>query len=67
MEERKPVSEAQKRASAKYVKANYDEIKVRVPKGKKTLIQEHSHKMGESVSSFINRAIRETMLSDANK
>ena len=30
-----PVSEARKRANEKYTKANYDEIKVRVPKGKK--------------------------------
>lgn len=30
-----PASKAQQRAVAKYMKNNYDEIKVRMPKGKK--------------------------------
>lgn len=35
----------------------YDEIKIRVPKGEKEAIQAHASALGESVNSFINRAI----------
>lgn len=55
------VSKANQRAVAKYVKNNYDEIKVRAPKGKKDIIKAHTEKTGESVNGFINRAIDETM------
>lgn len=64
MEEKKRVSNAQKRAAEKYVKANYDEIKVRVPKGKKAVIKSHADNRGESMSGFINRAITETIEHD---
>ena len=33
-----PASKAQQKAVAKYMKANYDEIKIRVSKGKKETI-----------------------------
>lgn len=56
-----PVSEARKRANEKYTKANYDEIKVRVPKGKKSIIQQRAIDIGESTTAFINRAIDERM------
>ncbi len=39
----------------------YDEIKIRVPKGQKDLIQAHAEAQGESTNGFINRAISETM------
>ena len=42
----------------------YDEIKVRVPKGEKDLIQAHAEAHGESTNGFINRAISETMERD---
>lgn len=61
MEEKKKVSIAQKRAAEKYTKANYDEIKVRVPKGKKAIIQQCASNAGESTTAFINRAIDERM------
>ena len=37
----------------------YDEIKVRVPKGKKEIIKSYAETKGESVNGFINRAIDE--------
>mgnify|MGYP004522972815 FL=1 len=43
----------------------YDEIKIRVPKGQKDLIQAHAEAQGESTNGFINRAISETMERDA--
>lgn len=58
------VPKANQRAVAKYVKNNYDDIKVRTAKGKRQLIQEHAEKRGESVNAFINRAIEETIQRD---
>lgn len=56
-----PASKAQQKAVSKYMKANYDEIKVRVPKGQKEAIQTHAATRGESVNGFINRVISEAI------
>ncbi len=56
-----PASKAQQKAVAKYMKNNYDEIKVRVSKGKKESIQNYATSKGESLNAFINRAISETI------
>ncbi len=56
-----PISEARRRANEKYNAKAYDEIKVRVSKGKKETIQTHAEARGESVNGFINRAIDEAM------
>ena len=45
----------------------YDEIKVRVPKGKKDIVQDHASRMKESVNAFINRAIDEAMERDGTQ
>jgi predicted HicB family RNase H-like nuclease len=58
------VSKAQQRAVNKYVKSNYDEVKLRMPKGKKDIIQAHAAQQGESVNAYINRAIDEAMQRD---
>ena len=58
------VSKAQQRAVNKYVKSNYDEVKLRMPKGKKDVIQAHAAQQGESVNVYINRAIDEAMQRD---
>ena len=58
------IPKANQKAVAKYTKANYDDIKVRVPKGKRDIIRLHAEAMGESVNSFIQRAIDETMRRD---
>ena len=44
-----------------YISKAYDRVNLTVPKGKKEKIQKHTEKTGESVNSFINRAIDETM------
>lgn len=49
------------------MKQNYDEIKVRVDKGHKAEIKAHADSIGESVNSFIGRAINETMARDSQK
>ena len=60
------VSKAQQKAVAKYMAENYDEIKVRVPKGKKAKIKAHAEKNGESLNGFVNRAVDEAMNKDSN-
>ena len=58
------ISDARKRANKKWINENTEEIKVRVPKGKKKLIQEHVAAKEESVNAFINRAVDEAMERD---
>lgn len=60
-----PASKAQQKAVAKYMKNNYDNFQMRMPKGKKDKIKAHAEQRGESVNGFINRAIDETMERDA--
>lgn len=49
----------------KYNAKVYEEIKVRVPKGNKDTIRTYAESRGESVNSFINRAIAEQMKRDS--
>ena len=59
------VSKAQQKAVNKYVKSNYDRIELVVkPKGRKEDIKAHASAMGETLNSFITRAINETMERD---
>ncbi|MDE6729253.1 MAG: hypothetical protein K2J71_00555 [Oscillospiraceae bacterium] len=60
-----PASKAQQKAVAKYMKENYDELKIRVPKGDKEKIKAHAKNKGESVNGFIQRAIKQTMEDDS--
>ena len=66
MDEQKAVSEAQKRAHRKYME-KFVEIKVRVTPEKRTTIQEHAQAMGESATTFINRAIDHQIFQDRRK
>lgn len=59
-----PISKAQQKAVSKYMKEHYDEIKLRIGKGRKEEIKTHAKVYGESVNSFIGRAIKETMERD---
>ena len=57
-------TEAQRRASDKYNREKLDHIHLRMPKGKREIIQNHADTRGESLNGFINRAIDETMERD---
>lgn len=59
-----PASKAQQKAVNKYMATNYDRINLTTPKGRKEAIKAHADKRQESVNSFINRAITETMERD---
>ena len=56
-----PVSEARKRANAKYNLKAYDRVELKVKKGKKEEIRIFAEQNGESLNAFINRAISEAM------
>lgn len=59
-----PISEAQRKAVAKYNAANYDRVELRLKKGQKDIIKAHAESRGESLNNFVNRAISETMERD---
>lgn len=59
-----PISKAQQKAVHKYVKANYDRMELTVAKGQKDVIKAHAQSRGESVNSFVLRAVSETMERD---
>lgn len=54
-----PASKAQQKAVSKYMKENYDEIKIRIPKGQKERIQEFAKAKEMSVNAFIWETIQE--------
>lgn len=59
-----PASKAQQRAVAKYVKANYDQIQLRTPKGGRDNIKSAADQAGESVNEYILQAIAERIKRD---
>lgn len=58
------VGKASTRAKNKYNTANYDNLRIIVPKGKKDIIKEFAASKGESINGFVNRAIDEAMKGD---
>ena len=46
------ISKAQQKATAKYVRQNYDRIEVKVPKGDKEVLQAHAQAQGESLNRW---------------
>ena len=58
------VTKAQQKAVSKYMKENYEDLKVRVKKGQRDIIKAHAEREGESLNGFINRAIQETIERD---
>ena len=66
MSESPKYTEARKRGNRKWDAANLDRISIAVPKGQKDVIKAHAEAQSESVNSFINRAIGETMERDTD-
>lgn len=65
MSDESKVSKAQQKAVAKYMKNNYDEIKVRVEKGKREIIKAAATAVGESVNGYIKKAVDQRMEREA--
>ena len=58
------ISEARKKANDKW-REKFEEVRFRVPKGQKDLIQAHAEQHGDaSVNAFLVRAVTETMKRD---
>lgn len=62
-----PRGKAATNAKRRYYEKNYDRINLTVPKGQKEALKAHADQCGESVNSFINRAIIEAIERDNNK
>lgn len=56
-----PVSKAQQKAVTKYMKDNYDEVKVRTPKGDKDKWRAAADASGKSLNQFIIDAVKAAM------
>lgn len=67
MSEESKVSKAQQKAVAKYIKNNYDEIKVRVEKGQRDIIKAAATAAGESVNGYIKKAVDQRMERESNE
>ena len=63
-EKKSRYTEAQAKASAKYLSEKVEDIRIRVPKGQKSVIKAHAEAQNESVNAFIVRAVNETIERD---
>lgn len=52
------VSKAQQAAVAKYMKNNYDEMKIRVKKGTRSLIEAAAKAENESINGYVKKAVK---------
>ena len=52
---------ASTRAKNKYNAANYDSLRIVIPKGRKQAVEAHAHDRGESVNGLVNALIRADM------
>lgn len=52
-------TEASKRATQKYIRANLDEIRFRVKKGEKEKLKAEASKQGQSMAQYIIQAIND--------
>lgn len=59
-------TEAQQRARKKYL-AKLGDLRIRVPQEEKADIVAHAEAQGESLNTFVRRAIKETMKRDDEK
>ncbi len=64
MPEKKPISEAQRRAVARYNAKSYERIEMKVRKGEKAAIVAHAEEREETLNGFLNRAVKETIERD---
>ena len=51
------VSKAQQKAVNKYIKNNYDSLRIVVPKGQKAVVEAAAKEAGESVNMYTQKAL----------
>ena len=67
-EEKKPyIIDGQRVTLEEYRKTKFEDLRVRVPKGKKQIITYYVKTTGESLNSFVNKAIDEKIERDQKK
>ncbi len=54
-------TKAQQRAVNKYIKKNYDSLRIVVPKGRKAEIEAYARAASESVNGLVNALLRERL------
>ena len=54
-------TKAQQRAVNKYIKKNYDSLRIVVPKGRKAEIEAYARAAGESINGLVNALLRERL------
>lgn len=52
-------SEAQKRAAMKYMSTNLEEVRFRVKKGERAMLQEEAKSNGQSMSQYLIQAVND--------
>lgn len=65
IKKKREYSQAQNKATQRYIKNNYDSVMIRMPKGKKELIKAFAESKNESLNGFIIRAVDEAMESNS--
>ncbi|MBQ8134849.1 MAG: hypothetical protein IJ192_10665 [Clostridia bacterium] len=61
------ITKAQAKATAKYQKNNYDDIRLRVKKGQREIIKVHAESLGKSLNAYINDLIFADMAAHGQK
>jgi uncharacterized protein (DUF1778 family) len=61
-----PISEARARATKKY-QDKFERIQIRVSSEEKAAIEAYAEAIGESVNTFVRRAVSETMDREQNQ
>ena len=60
-----PISKSQQKAVAKYMKNNYDELKIRIPKGSKEIIKKAAENSEtKSINGYVANAINNQLIKD---
>ena len=59
-----PITEAKRRANAKYDAKTYDRLSCKIKKSDAASIKDHAAKRGETINAFLLRAIKETLERD---
>ena len=55
------VSEAQKKATSKYISKAYDQVSLRMPKGKREEYKAHAERQGKSLNALIIELLEKDM------
>ena len=55
------VSEAQKKATSKYISKAYDQVSLRMPKGKREVYKAYAERKGKSLNALIIELIEKDM------